>query len=498
MSARFIEHVLRLPIAFFAQRHAGHIATRIEANDEIARLLSSDLATAVLAMFTSTFYLVIMFVYSWPLALVTLAFVGLNALTLRWASRRQRDANLRLVHDTGRLVANAAVGVGSIETLKATGGESAFFARWSGLQAKVLAGTEAIGVQLAAVSAIPVLLVGLSTSALIGIGGIMVMGGTLSLGTLVAFQMLAAGFALPVALLIGLGPVIQRTAASLASIEDVLGHPLDPAAAAPGGATIYPTARTEAERAVDRDRRAISSKLAGVVELRDLTFGYSPLERALIEGLELRIEPGQRVAIVGPSGSGKSTVARLIAGLNAPWRGEVLIDGVPRKRIPRDTMAASLSFVDQDIHLFRGTVRDNITLWDPTVAEEAVLRAARDAQIHADIVGREGGFDRPIDAEGLDWSGGQRQRIEIARALASDPSVLVMDEATSALDPILEHQIDQAIRARGCTTIVVAHRLSTIRDADEIIVLDRGTVAERGTHERLMSLGGLYTDLIGD
>lgn len=477
MSTKFLEHVLRLPMRFFAQRSAGHIATRIEANDAIAMLLSSELATALLALVTSAFYLVMMFVYSWELALVSLLFAALNAFALQLVARRQKNASLLLTQDAGRLVGTGTIGIANIETLKATSDEAAFFTRWAGLQAKVVTATQAIGAPLAALNSVPVLLSALSTAVIIAFGGLMVMDGALSLGTLVAFQMLAAGFALPISQLVGLGAEVQQAGGSLASVDDVLDHPLDP---------VIPA------------RAGVPAKLTGAIELRDVTFGYDPLGPPLIEGLDVRIEPGQRVAFIGPSGSGKSTVSQLIVGLHKPWRGEILIDGIPREELPPQVLATTLAFVDQDITLFQGSVRDNLTLWDPTLSDDALIRAARDAAIHGDIVMREGGFERQVEEDARDWSGGQRQRLEIARALTTDPSVLVMDEATSALDPVVEQRIDQAIRSRGCTTVIVAHRLSTIRDADEIIVLDRGEVVQRGTHEALLAEGGLYTELLGD
>lgn len=490
MSSRFLEHVLRLPVRFFAQRSAGHVAARIEGNDSIAMLLSSELATALLALVTSGFYLAMMFVYAWQLAVVSLLFAALNALALQLVARRQKDMSLLLAQDTGRLLGTGAIGIASIETLKATSDEGAFFTRWAGLQAKVVATTQAIGSPLAMLNSVPVLLEALSTAVIIAFGGLMVMNGDMSLGTLVAFQMLAAGFALPIGQLVGLGAEVQQAGGTLASVDDVLEHPVDEVDEV--------DAQLDGAGLPRRSRTDVPARLSGAIELRGVTFGYDPLGPPLIEDLDMRIEPGQRVAFIGPSGSGKSTVSQLIVGLHKPWRGEVLVDGIPRDEIPREVLAATLSFVDQDIALFEGTVRDNLTLWDPTLTDDAVARAAQDAAIHGDILVREGGFERVVEEDARDWSGGQRQRLEIARALASDPAVLVMDEATSALDPIVEQRIDQAIRGRGCTTIVVAHRLSTIRDADEIIVLDRGRVVERGTHEELLAAGGLYTELLGD
>lgn len=496
MSTRFMEHVLRLPLLFFSQRSAGHVVTRVQVNDQIASLLSSQLAASLLAVITSIFYLVLMFVYSWKLTFVAIAFSALNVLALRFAIRAQKDPSRRLVQDSGKLTATAVSGLANIETLKATSEDASFFARWGGYQAKVLDSMQALGRPSAYLSSLPAALIALNTAALIGYGGLQVMEGNLSIGTLVAFQMLAAGFAGPIAQLVGFGAVLQQASGNLASVDDVLNYAPDPES--------EPRPRVDEVEVIAIDdgatptRRRMPAKLSGAITIEHLSFGYSPLDGPLIQDFNLTVQPGQRIAIVGPTGSGKSTISRMVAGLAQPWGGRILFDGIPRELIPREILAASLSFVDQDILLFEGSVRDNLTLWDPTIPEGSIVRATRDAMIHEDILKRPRGFDRAIQEGGRDWSGGQRQRLEIARALTTDPSILIMDEATSALDPLVEQAIDEHVRARGCTCLIVAHRLSTIRDSDEIVVLEQGVIAERGTHDELTAAGGIYSQFLAE
>jgi NHLM bacteriocin system ABC transporter peptidase/ATP-binding protein len=477
MSTRFVRHMLRLPVGFFLQRFAGHLVARVALNDQVASLLSSQLATTVLSIVSALVYAVAMIVIDPLLGAVTIVLGAANFLALRAVSRRRRDVNVVLVSESGKLSAISFAGIQAIETIKASGSEDDFFARWSGQQAKVVNGRQNLGAATAALSAVPTLLAALSAATIISLGGLRVLDGQLSLGSLLAIQALAVSFTVPIQSLVTLGGTLQEAEGNLASLDDVLRYPPDPASGA----------------AYTEDGPA---RLSGRLEFEDVSFGYSPLDPPLIDRLSLVIEPGQRVAIVGPTASGKSTIARLATGIYRPWSGRVLLDGVPRDELAPDVVAGSVSLVDQEIHLFEATVRENVTLWDPTIAERSVVRAARDAAIDEDISRRSGAYERVVEEDGRDWSGGQRQRLEIARALANDPALVVLDEATSSLDPLVEREIDEALRARGCACLIVAHRLSTIRDCNEIVVLDRGRVVQRGTHEELIGEGGLYAELV--
>jgi NHLM bacteriocin system ABC transporter peptidase/ATP-binding protein len=475
-STRIVRHLLRLPVAFFTQRNPADVAKRVSSNDDVAQVLARDVATTMVNVLLVVGYAFLLWTYDVELTIVGVGMALLNVAVLDWVSRMRRDSVAKLRADRARLVSTSYNGLQLIETMKATGAENDYFGRWSGFQAKVVSGQQRLGVPAALLSIAPTLLAALNSSLLLLIGGLRAIEGHISIGLLVAFQALVAQFSRPVAQLTNLGPKIQDLAADIARLKDIEQFPI---------AAVF-----------ERDDPPVERRLDGGLVFEDVTFGYSPLAEPLLNSFSFKVGPGQRIALVGGSGSGKSTVSRLIAGLYDPWRGSIRFDGRDRAEIPRSLLAASVAFVDQEIFLFEGTVRENVTLWDPSIPDEDVVAALKDAMVYDVVSARPGSISSLVSEGGRNFSGGQRQRLEIARALVRSPSVLVLDEATSALDSETEKRIDDNLRQRGCACVIIAHRLSTIRDSDEILVLEHGALVQRGTHETLMATEGPYLNLL--
>jgi NHLM bacteriocin system ABC transporter peptidase/ATP-binding protein len=478
MLGRFMWHLMSLPTEFFTQRHAGDVASRVAANENIARLLSGGLALNALNLISIVFFAAAMAIFDAVLAAICVGMALLNVVVLKVISRRLEELNRSSAVERGKLYGSTIGLVRTIETLKASGLENDAFARWAGFQAKILNLDQRVGAYSAVLDVFPAFFAALTTAVILGVGGARVIEGAMTIGSIVAFQSLMMSFATPINSLVQFAAQFQAAKADIGRLEDVLNYP------------------AETRRQLPFDLGDVPPKLAGHVELRNIAFGYSPLDPPLIEGLSLKLEPGMRVALVGGSGSGKSTIGRLICGLLKPWSGEIRYDGRQLEDVPPEIFANSVAYVDQDIFLFEGSARDNLTLWDGTVQETRVSQALKDASIHEDIAARLGNYDCHVGEGGVNFSGGQRQRIEIARALVGNPSILVLDEATAALDPTTEQAIDDNLRRRGCACIIIAHRLSTVRDSDEIIVLDNGKIAERGTHDELLAKAGVYAQLV--
>ncbi|WP_327267032.1 NHLP family bacteriocin export ABC transporter peptidase/permease/ATPase subunit [Streptomyces sp. NBC_01232] len=476
-SARFFRHLLRLPVTFYSQRNPADLVQRLQSNDTVAETLARDLSAAGVDAVVVVLYAVLLWTYDPQLTLVGVAVALLNVIALRVAIRMRATGTQKLRAESARLTNTSYGGLQLIETMKATGGENGFFRRWAGQHAVTLDVQQRLGVPSAWLAIVAPTLAAFNSALILTIGGLRAVEGHLTVGLLVAFQALVTSFTAPISRLGGVAGRIQDFAADVARLRDVENFPVDP---------VY----------ARREPAASTRRLKGHVELDGITFGYSPLDAPLFKDFSLSVGPGQQVALVGGSGSGKSTVSRLISGLHTPWAGAIRIDGMRLEDIPRGALAASVSFVDQDVFLFEGTVRDNVTLWDPSIPDEAVVAALEDAAVHEVVARRPGGIHSRVEQDGRNFSGGQRQRLEIARALVRRPSVMVLDEVTSALDAVTEQTIIDNLRRRGCACVVIAHRLSTVRDSDEIVVLDRGTVVERGRHEHLVAAQGPYASLV--
>ncbi|MER6573628.1 NHLP family bacteriocin export ABC transporter peptidase/permease/ATPase subunit [Streptomyces sp. NPDC001093] len=476
-SARFLRHLLRLPVTFFAQRSPADLVQRLQSNDQVAETLARDLAAAGVDAIVVVLYAVLLYTYDPQLTFVGIGVALFNVVAMRLVVRLRATRTAKLRADTARLTNTSYTGLQLIETMKATGGEDGYFRKWAGQHATTLEEQQRLGVPSAWLGVVAPTLATFNSALILWIGGLRAVEGHISVGLLVAFQALVTRFTAPLTRLNGVAGRIQDFAADVARLKDVENFQADPLYARPGGA--------------DSTRR-----LHGHVELENVTFGYSPLDKPLLSGFDLTVGPGQQVALVGGSGSGKSTVSRLISGLYAPWDGVIRIDGRRLEDIPRGALAASVSFVDQDVFLFEGSVRDNVALWDPSIPDEAVVEALKDAALYDVVMRRPGGIHSRVEQDGHNFSGGQRQRLEIARALVRRPSILVLDEVTSALDAETELVVMDNLRRRGCACVVIAHRLSTVRDSDEIVVLQHGTVVERGRHEELVAHGGAYAALV--
>ena len=479
-STSYMWKVLRLPMEFFSQRLAGDIQSRAGMNASIAGTLVGTFAPLLLNSIMMVFYLVLMLTQSPMLTVIGIVTLALNAVMSRVISNKRMNIARVQMRDAGKLDATTASGISMIETIKASGAENGFFQKWAGYQASVNAQSVKAAKTNQFIGMIPAFFSTLANYAVLVVGVWMTMDGKFTLGAVLMFQGFLGSFMSPAMMLVNAGQTIQEMRTQMERVEDVMEYPTD-------------------ENVEDRGEEGTEiSKLEGNVELKNITFGYSRLEKPLIENFSLTLKTGQRVALVGASGCGKSTISKLVSGLYQPWSGEILFDGKPRSAYPRETMSSSLAVVDQDIIMFEDTIANNIKMWDDSIKDFEMILAANDAQLHEDIMRLPGGYQHKLVSGGKNLSGGQRQRMEIARVLVQDPIILILDEATSALDAKTEYEVVNAIRDRGITCIVIAHRLSTVRDCDEIIVLDHGKVAERGTHDELMTKGGAYADLVAN
>ena len=483
--SRGMSRLLRLPVEFFEHRLAGDLTDRVSSIDRVAKNLTDQFLVLIVDMAMSAVFLIAMLAYDVPLTAIVLLLAVLHGTLAHFLNGLRAVRSQSMRREQGLLIGVGMQMLRHADNLRMTGSDDRFFSRWSGQQARELHARQLYSELSSVNSALPGLIAAFRGAAILGIGGSLVLAGEMTLGALVAFYILAEMFLAPVGRFLEFVDKRRALETDLQRLDDISKTPEDP---------VFSRRNPESDSIPTFNGRL---QLAGQLELRDVTFGFNRSRPPLIEDFNLVIKPGQRVAVVGPSGSGKSTLARLVSGVYQPWSGEILFDGHPRDEIPEEVLRQSISMVDQEVVLFSASLRDNITLWNPAVPDEAIFAATRDAGIHDEILLRPQGYSTFVEEGGANFSGGQRQRLEIARALVGNPTVLILDEATSALDATTEEDVDDALRRRGVTCLIVAHRLSTVRDCDEIIVLDKGVEVQRGTHDALIAdRDGTYYKLV--
>lgn len=480
LSGQFVWHTLRLPILFFLQRYGGEIASRIGLNEAVSLAWVEQIQPAILNIVFAFLFAIIMFYYDVSIALAGIAIVLLNLYLMRYLYRSREDAYANYKQIQGRMTSFAISGIESIESLKAVGGEYQFISRVGGIYTKSLNTLQNIARTDLILETVSPFLNMLGSMTVLTLGALRIIQGHLTVGEFLALQMLFHYFTAPVLNLINLNQILQLLKIDFYRVDDVLRHPIDP--------SLHHSLTTKKTQKIDR--------LEGKVEVKNLTFSYGPLDPPLLENIQMSISPGESVALVGPTGSGKSTLIKLIGGLLSPRTGEILLDGIPYSQHPREVIARSIAVVEQLSYLFDDTVQNNLSLMDPAADQKAMIQAAQDARIHEEVMSRSGGYESHVEKDGANFSGGQRQRLEIACALYRNPSILILDEATSSVDSLTEKEILDQIRKRGRTSLMVTHRLSTIRDCDTIYVMDKGKIVQKGTHDELIQQEGIYKMLV--
>ncbi|MBR6940227.1 MAG: NHLP family bacteriocin export ABC transporter peptidase/permease/ATPase subunit [Clostridia bacterium] len=480
-SAReFISKMFRLPINFFDQRNAGDLCERISNNAKVSNFITGEMAENVLNIFVAVFYLIMLNIYSPKLTLIAVGTVLINIIIVKISSDTISNASIKMQQDSGKFAGALCAGISITDSLKASGAETEYVGKILGYQAKTITSEQLLNRNQQIINAIPEAINMLGDLLILLIGGLTVIkdNSHFTIGMLIAFSSLYGSFSMPVNALVGFVKNIQTSKADINRVNDIMKYDSD------------------IKYSGDTEKESIRGKLEGYVELKDVSFGYSSLKPPIVSDFSFKIDCGTSIAFVGASGCGKSTVSKIVSGLYAPWTGQLYFDGISINEIPEEIINASVSTVSQQITLFSGTVRDNLTMWNSNIAESDMIAAAKDACIHDVISQKPGGYDFRLTEGASNFSGGQRQRLEIARALTTNPTVLIMDEATSALDPITEKKIMDNIKRRGCTCIIVAHRLSAIRDCDQILVMNRGQIVQRGSHDELSRADGIYKDFI--
>ena len=478
-SANYLWTVLKLPMTRLTQFSPGELVARYTTISKTTRLNDYALPiVCILILPVTCCYLVMLF--NWKLGLLEIFSILLLVYVMRSTSKLQKKIAMNQTVTDARLQNVTMTGMSNLETIKSLGGERYFFAQWEKAFAQALNARVTTVTTSIYISALPEIVLQLTNGIILCLGTWLILQGELTPGMLLASQGLINETIYPINRTISSVQTFMTLNSSIQRIKDVTDCGQE-----------SPDLRLPKD-----DEMPEVAKLAGEIELRDVTFGYDRSLPPILSHFSMKIRAGERIALVGPSGCGKSTVLSLVSGLYEPWEGEVLFDGKPRKAIDRMTFVNSVSVVNQDVTLFEGTISDNVKMWDESIEDYTMVLACHDAQIHHEIMERPGAYQGTVAERGKNFSGGQRQRIEIATALAKEPAILLMDEGTSALDPQTEAKVMENLYGLGMTMIMIAHRLETIAGCDQIYVIEQGSITQHGTHDELRQMDGLYSNLL--
>ena len=478
-SADYLWTVLRLPMTLLTRFTPGELVARYTTIPKSTRQLDYALpAVSILILPILCCYIVMLF--NWKLGLLEIFSILLLVYVMHSTANKQKKIAMNLEVTDARLQNVTMTGIGNLDTIKALGGERYFFAQWEKTYAQSLNARVTTITNNIYLSALPEFVLQATNGVILCLGSWLILQGEMTPGMILASQGLINETIYPIVRAIASVQTVLRVNSSIQRIKDVTDC----------------TAACADLRLPEDDELPDIAKLAGEIELRDVTFGYDRNLPPILKHFSLKIKAGERIALVGPSGCGKSTVLSLVSGLYEPWEGEVLFDGKPRKKIDRMTFVNSVSVVNQDVTLFEGTIADNVKMWDESIEDFTMVLACNDAQIRHEIMERPGGYQGTVMERGKNFSGGQRQRIEIATALAKEPTILLMDEGTSALDPKTEAKVMYNLFGLGITMIMIAHRLDTIAQCDQIYVIEQGRITQHGTHDELRQQEGLYRNLL--
>ena len=487
IAKKLLSHILTLPLKYFHQRYPGDIASRVSSVENLSSLLSGP-ASNVIGILSIVIYGMAMAFYSIPISIVIFIF-AIVLMIVFIGIFKKRSLNIqKMENELGQSLGVAAADLRAVETIQLTGNFRSFFERCNGLQTRAINSFQKEHIYNMLSGALPLVSSTFVRVLVLGYGGWLYSQNSITLGGLLAFQALALNFMVPFSTFIAFGERLSRAKAHFIRINDVMNYPQDELS------SYKPNAHKKNKKS--SIFHLPTGKLSGHIEIRNITFGYEPDDPPLFENFSLTIKPKERIALLGQSGCGKSTLAELICGLQHPWKGQILFDGEELCNIPPEIVAQSISYVRQNIFLFNGTIRENLSLWNPLTSGEDMITALQDTCIYDEVHARSKGLDSEMMDSGGNFSWGERQRLEMARALCNHPSILILDEATSALDPIVEMKIEDNLRKRNLTCIAIAHRLSTVRGADELILLDQGKIVERGKHHKLKEQGGYYCELL--